>query len=636
VSFRVRLSVFFFLIVVLPMVAIAVLLVEVSERARDGKADAQLATGLTTALSVYEDDVARAKAQASRLVRSGDLGEALVGGDAARARQFARDAARRPEVEFVRVELPGGESIEEGSRQAIAVADVAVEGADGNARVSLSVTGPTEYVEEVRDRTGLDVAVLAGDRMLASTLSLDDAAALPEGGDSVELSAADDELRAAAVDLANPSGGRVVTLTPLESEGFFGSSPRVAAALGAFLLIALVAVWFLVRSLQGQVATMLYAARRIGEGDFTQKVPVVGRDEMAGLAAEFNKMSDRLAEQVDQLRRQRIELDRSIRRLGEAFAKGLDRDAVLRIVLETALTACEAQYGRIALADGTVVELPEIADGAARQAALGAESRARADRVQVEASDESGLHALAAPLRPLGGGDVVGTMTVARGPQPFGQHERDVFLYLIGQASASLENISTHERVTEQATTDELTGLANKRAFSEVLEREVARAERFGHELSLIMLDVDDFKLVNDTHGHLQGDEVLRAIGRILADEPREIDEPARYGGEEFVIALPETGLEGALELAERIRARIEIEAIPMLGADEVMYVSASFGVATLPTSARDEQELIAAADEALYAAKAAGKNRVAAAPPLEPGEDGAPRAKGQAGARRR
>jgi len=632
----VRLSVFFFLIVVLPMVAIAVLLVEVSERSREGKADAQLATGLTTALSLYEDDTARAKAQAARLVRRDGVGEALVAGDAARARKFARAAIRGSEVDYVRIELPGGEVIEEGAARAIAVADVAVEGEAGNARVSLSVTGPSEYVEEVRDRTGLDVAVLAGDRVLASTLPLEGVGALPAGGESEDLSRPDGDLRAAAADLARPDGARVVALTALESEGFFGSSPRVAAALGAFLLIALVAIWFLVRSLQGQVATMLYAARRIGEGDFTQKVPVIGRDEMAGLAAEFNKMSERLAEQVDQLRRQRIELDRSIQRLGEAFAKGLDRHTVLRIVLETALAACEAQYGRIALADGTVVELPEVADGAARQAALGAESRARAERVQVEIAEDWGLHALAAPLRPLGGADVVGTMAVARGPQPFGQHERDVFLYLIGQASASLENISTHELVTEQASTDELTRLANKRAFTEVLEREVARAQRFGHELSLIMLDVDDFKLVNDTHGHLQGDEVLRRIGRILADEPREIDEPARYGGEEFVIALPETGMEGALELAERIRAGIEIEAIPMLGTNEVMYVSASFGVATLPTTARDGQELIAAADAALYAAKEGGKNRVAAAPPIEPRDGGEPAAKGRESARRR
>lgn len=631
-----RLSVFFFLIVVLPMVAIAVLLVEVSDRARAGKADAQLATGLTTALSLYEDDVAEAKVRASRLLRGGGLGQALLDRDGATARDIAQRAAREPDVEYLRVELPGGEVIERGARRPIAVANVGVEGAGPAARVSLSTTGPSEYVEAVRERTGLDAAVLAEDQLLAATLPLRDASELPPGGESTELSESQENVQAAAADLANPPGGRVVTLAELESEGFLGSSPRVAAALGIFLVFAFIAAWLLVRSLQGQVATMLYAARRIGEGDFTQKVPVVGRDEMAGLASEFNKMSDRLAEQVDQLRRQRLELDRSIRRLGEAFAKGLDRDALLEIVLETALGACEAQYGRIALADGTLVELPDVADPQARQAALAAESRARAEGVQIEPDASGAQHALAAPLRPLGGGDVVGTMTVARGTQPFGQHERDVFLYLIGQASASLENISTHERVTEQASTDELTGLANKRAFSEVLEREVIRADRYGHELSLILLDIDDFKLVNDTHGHLQGDEVLRAVGRILKDEPREIDEPARYGGEEFVIALPETGIEGALELAERIRARIELEAIPMLGSDEVMYVSASFGVATMPTSAADGQELIAAADEALYAAKAAGKNRVAKAGPSESGDDETDAAKGQAGARRR
>ena len=130
--------------------------------------------------------------------------------------------------------------------------------------------------------------------------------------------------------------------------------------------------------------------------------------------------------------------------------------------------------------------------------------------------------------------------------------------------SSSIENIALHELVSEQAVTDELTGLSNNRAFRELIAKEAARAERFGHELSLIMLDIDDFKQVNDTYGHLQGDEVLRMVGR----DPRRpsraaIDEPARYGGEEFVVALPETGLEGALELAERIRARIECRAGP-------------------------------------------------------------------------
>ena len=115
-----------------------------------------------------------------------------------------------------------------------------------------------------------------------------------------------------------------------------------------FFAIALVFVAMLLRMLGGQVRSMLDAARGIGEGDFSRKVPVLGDDEMAGLASEFNKMSDRLSAQMQELRRQQVEVDRSVRRIGEAFASGLDRQGLLKVVVETALGACGAQYGTIA------------------------------------------------------------------------------------------------------------------------------------------------------------------------------------------------------------------------------------------------------------------------------------------------
>jgi diguanylate cyclase (GGDEF)-like protein len=206
-------------------------------------------------------------------------------------------------------------------------------------------------------------------------------------------------------------------------------------------------------------------------------------------------------------------------------------------------------------------------------------------------------------------------MTVARRGEQFSHAERDVFVYLVGQVSASIENIALHEQVSEQAVTDELTGLSNNRRFRELISKEAARSQRFGHELSLIMLDIDDFKRVNDTHGHLQGDEVLRTIGVVLASESRGVDEPARYGGEEFAVALPETGLEGALELAERIRARIESEAIPRIDGTGTLKITASVGAASMPASTDSARGLIAAAAAALYEAKRAGKNRVSGAP---------------------
>jgi diguanylate cyclase (GGDEF)-like protein len=128
--------------------------------------------------------------------------------------------------------------------------------------------------------------------------------------------------------------------------------------------------------------------------------------------------------------------------------------------------------------------------------------------------------------------------------------------------------------------------------------------------VGLVLLDLDDFKNVNDTYGHQQGDLVLREVARVLRETSREIDEPARYGGEELAVVLPGTDLEGAYNLAERVRAGIEELALPLLDGEGVLSVTASFGVATLPGSADDMRDLVAAADEALYRAKRAGKNR--------------------------
>jgi diguanylate cyclase (GGDEF)-like protein len=208
---------------------------------------------------------------------------------------------------------------------------------------------------------------------------------------------------------------------------------------------------------------------------------------------------------------------------------------------------------------------------------------------------------------------------VGREGSEFDAREREVFVILLEKASTSIENITVHERVSEQAVTDELTGLANSRAFRETLEREAARAERFGHELSLVFIDLDDFKDVNDAHGHLQGDKVLKLVGQILQSEPRAIDEAARYGGEEFVVALPETGSDGAVELAERIRARLEAATVPSVDGGKPIRVTASFGTATLPGAAHDARHLFEAADEALYEAKRQGKNRVVTAAVVAP-----------------
>jgi len=175
----------------------------------------------------------------------------------------------------------------------------------------------------------------------------------------------------------------------------------------------------------------------------------------------------------------------------------------------------------------------------------------------------------------------------------------------------SVENTDLHQTVQRQAVTDELTGLWNVRHLHDVLDNELERARRFNSSLGLAMLDLDDFKQVNDTYGHQQGDQVLAAVAGALRDFSRDIDTPARYGGEEMAVVLPQTESEGAAQLAERMREAIEKLRIARLDGAGYLRVTASFGVASVPEGAADKDSLIAASDAALYRAKRAGKNRV-------------------------
>jgi diguanylate cyclase (GGDEF)-like protein len=335
---------------------------------------------------------------------------------------------------------------------------------------------------------------------------------------------------------------------------------------------------------------------------------------IVGLALFARERASRIAHAlalIDDLDRERERALTEQRRIGETAAANLDRGSLERIIVATAVELVGGDFGRLSIAaradeplssrvchssaNGHVALIEQVE----RSAAEGAGS------VRAIAPDGSAM-----ALR-LDRPDVARcVLSVARSGRPFTMREQELLRTHAEQASVCLQNVALHERVERLAGTDELTGLLNHRRLQEILGREVRRAERHGGALALVMLDIDNFKAINDVYGHQQGDAVLRAVSATLQSSIRAIDFAARYGGEELAVVLPDCEIGQAATTAERIRHAIASLHVP-LRCGRTISVTASLGVASLDVETRTRQQLVEAADAALYVAKRAGKNRV-------------------------
>ena len=265
--------------------------------------------------------------------------------------------------------------------------------------------------------------------------------------------------------------------------------------------------------------------------------------------------------------------------VGTALESTHDVQALLPAILKIAVEGTGAAGGRITVDDADAASVGSAASQDSLVLPL-SEAPVRADLI----------------LYPESGG--------------FAPAARALASSLAAQASGARENARRHRLVERQAATDELTGLPNRRLFMRSLGAEIARAKRSGDAFGVILLDIDDFKRVNDRFGHDAGDRALRAFADVLRSAMRETDVAARIGGEEFACLLPSSDEAGALGLAERIRADLAARAIPLPDGREVT-ITASLGIAAYPEG-KSAEGLLRAADRALYRAKAEGKNRVA------------------------
>jgi diguanylate cyclase (GGDEF)-like protein len=413
--------------------------------------------------------------------------------------------------------------------------------------------------------------------------------------------------------------------------------------LGALLILLLLAViatavlaYVLARLIARPLEELTEGARAIAGGRFDHRIPVRSKDEVGQLALSFNEMSDHLHTTITDLESSRDQLQRTVDRVGATLRSTHDMGQILDSILSTASDAVLADAGCLWLFTGPRDELYPALSRGVDQDAL--------DRLQV-GEGVAGLAAergITVKLPTEGGGPkysrneprfpvtiavplysaqrVTGVIALYReGAVPFDQKDLDTVVFLAEQGGVAIENVLLHEDAQRLSLTDGLTGVWNRRYLQMQFRQTLASANRFDRPFSVLMLDLDNFKEVNDTHGHQRGDAILIEFAQRAGAALREIDTFVRYGGEEFVCLLSETDISGARTTAEKIRQTIASDPFTAVG-EEPVSVSVSIGVACYPLHGNGYQSLIEAADQALYQAKEDGRDRVRVAKRPAPG----------------
>lgn len=394
----------------------------------------------------------------------------------------------------------------------------------------------------------------------------------------------------------------------------------ILATLVAGLIGIGIAAW-LARSIVRRTHEYSTFAAGIAAGRFGERVDPRGNDELTDLGGLLNLMVEyRDAEQTQA--HQHSEFTEAMQLTGsEGEAHNLLKRHLERAIPDSNVTVLSRNNSANRLEPTTAMaaEDPLVALlGQARPRdclAVRSGQAHRSDGGDALLTCKVCGDATASACRPLlVGGEVIGAV-LARRDRSLSDGESEMMRTSVVQAAPLLANLRNLAMAELRAGTDALTGLPNQRASHETMQRAIAQADRAGQPLSVLMLDLDHFKNINDVFGHAEGDNVLAAVGVSLHTTIREGDFCGRFGGEEFIALLPNTDLAGAAVVAEKIRAAIAKIRIPSVHRE----ITASIGAASSPDHGADAATVLRIADRALYAAKKGGRNRVELAPELSP-----------------
>lgn len=660
-SLQRRLALFFVLIVILPLAVAGFIVQRVVVDEISRRAVLSLGPAVDATVALYRDRAEALDARVRGTLGLSQFAEILKSRDAVRVRGFLssrlsetsnldffvayddrgnRLAFEHSRGDFVEgFEMPTADDIEaaeNGAGIGFIVTDEIPIKVTGEGLVG-SVLGGAWIDEDLlagSSQEGVVLSLVGGGRVIASTANISESVPIEPRFDGAFTTDIEGEAEARAARLQG--GMAVVSSTP--TSPIDALSQRVLTSLIALLALAAIGTaalaYLLARLITQPIEELSAGAQAIAQGRFDHRIETRSRDEVGKLAEAFNEMSARLSDTIGELSGERDRLQRVIHRVGETLRSTHDMGQILGSIINTAVDATNADIGvfwrfnpnrselypascagieeteldRVAIGEGIVGHVAERATDVLvpGQGGMGPRPSEGEPKVPV---------AMAVPV--YSQDRVAGVLAVYRrnDARPYGRDDLDKVIFLAEQGGVAIENVMLHEEARRLSLMDGLTGIWNRRFMQMQFRQTLATAQRFQRPFSILMMDLDRFKGINDAHGHPRGDAILVEFAKRVSAALREVDTFARYGGEEFVVLLPETDVTGGATTAEKICEVIRSKPFGDLE-EEPVLLTVSIGVSAFPSHGESLKALIESADAALYKAKEEGRDRVVIADP--------------------